>query len=115
MRDTPLATGLSIGLGAGVGATARALVLLAVSPDSPQMLALAVTFAINLVACFAMGRFQPGPFWGMGFLGGFSTFSAVTLACAHTTPIDAAVIITLSLTVSVLAWFAGDALRGRKV
>ncbi len=102
-----------MGLGAGAGATVRELVLYLAGPSSPEALILAVTFAINVSACFAMGLVQPGPFWGMGFLGGFSTFSAVALACAPMPPLLAWFIISLSVAVAVAAWLAGDACRRR--
>lgn len=111
MQLSPVREGLSVGIGAGVGALARYLILLALSPGSPEEIALALTFAVNLAACYAMGRWAPGPFWGMGFLGGFSTLSAVALASAHETPGSALVTITLSFTTAMVAWFAGDAVR----
>lgn len=100
-----------MGLGAGAGAAARALVLYVAGPSSPEALILAVTFAINMSACFAMGLLQPGPFWGVGFLGGFSTFSAIALACVPMPPLMAWFTISLSVAVAVAAWLAGDSLR----
>lgn len=108
---TGLGTGLSVGLGAGFGAVARFAVVLIAGLSSPEALVLAVTFAINCAACFAMGLIAPGPFWGMGFLGGFSTFSAVALACAHMHPLLAWFTISLSIGVAVVAWLLGDAIR----
>ncbi|OAA17230.1 hypothetical protein Caferm_04720 [Corynebacterium afermentans subsp. afermentans] len=90
------------------------MVLIWVSPTTPEALALTVTSAVNLVACFAMGLFQPGPFWGVGFLGGFSTLSAVSLTAVSDSPVWAGFIIALSLTTATLAWMAGDATRGHR-
>lgn len=114
MQFDDLTTGLSVALGAGLGAVARYLVLIWVSPTTPEALALTVTSAVNLVACFTMGLFQPGPFWGVGFLGGFSTLSAVSLTAVSDSPVWAGFIIVLSLTTATLAWMAGDATRGRR-
>lgn len=111
MQFDDLETGLTVALGAGLGAVARYLVLVWVSPASPEALVLAVTFAVNLLACFAMGLFRPGAFWGVGFLGGFSTLSAVALAATSNSPLWAVFIIVLSLTTATLAWMAGDATR----
>ena len=114
MQFNDLTTGLSVALGAGLGAVARDLVLIWVNPTTPEALALTVTSAVNLVACFAMGLFQPGPFWGVGFLGGFSTLSAISLTAVSDSPVWAGFIIVLSLTTATLAWMAGDATRGRR-
>lgn len=108
-----LQTGFTVALGAGLGALARFIVLIWVGPTTPEALSLATTFAVNLAACFAMGYFAPGAFWGVGFLGGFSTLSAVALASSHESVLWAAFIITLSLTTATLAWLAGDATRVR--
>jgi len=114
VRFDDLTTGLSVALGAGLGAVARYLVLIWVSPTTPEALALTVTSAVNLVACFSMGLFQLGPFWGVGFLGGFSTLSAVSLTAVSDSPVWAGFIIALSLTTAPLAWMAGDATRGHR-
>ncbi|WJY59542.1 CrcB family protein [Corynebacterium afermentans] len=111
MQFDDLKTGLTVAYGAGLGAVARYLVLIWVNPSTPEALALAVTFAVNLVACFVMGLFRPGAFWGVGFLGGFSTLSAVALAATTTSPLWAVFIIVLSLSTATIAWLAGDATR----
>lgn len=111
MQITSLKTGLIVALGAGCGALARFILLIWVNPATPEALALAVTFAVNLTACYAMGYFAPGPFWGVGFLGGFSTLSAVALASSHSSVLWAAFIITLGLVSATLAWMAEDASR----
>ena len=111
VQFTSIQTGLTVALGAGLGAVARYLVLVWVSPDTPEALALFVTFAVNLTACFAMGLFRPGPFWGVGFLGGFSTLSAIALTAIIRSPAWAGFIVVLSLCTATLAWLAGDAVR----
>ncbi|AKK11785.1 putative membrane protein [Corynebacterium uterequi] len=62
-------------MGAALGALARWLVGLALGG------ALATTLLINVVGCVAIGYVRPGPFWGTGVLGGFtsmSTFAVLT-------------------------------------
>ena len=54
--------------------------LLYAAPGSTAALALA--FAVNIAGCFAMGLYKPGPLWGAGFLGGFTTFSTFSLDAA---------------------------------
>lgn len=111
VQFTSIQTGLTVALGAGLGAVARYLVLVWVSPDTPEALALVVTF--NLTACFAMGLFRPCPFWGVGFLGGFSTLSAIALTAISRSPAWAGFIVVLSLCTATLAWLAGDTVRER--
>lgn len=38
---------------------------------------------INVVGCFFMGLTRPGPFWGMGFLGGLTSYSTYAVAVAQ--------------------------------
>ncbi|AKK03886.1 CrcB family protein [Corynebacterium epidermidicanis] len=65
MKDTLLA-----GSGAAVGALARyALGVLIPSP-------LTLLVAINAVGCFLIARWKPSPFWTIGVLGGFTSYSA---------------------------------------
>lgn len=111
MRSETFTTSISVGLGAGLGAVTRWLVVLAAPPGSVE--ALALTFAVNAAGCFAMGYAKPGLFWGTGFLGGLTTFSAIGLAAVQTSISGALAIMVLSFAVSLAAWFAGDAVRGR--
>lgn len=102
---------LLIGLGAGLGAVARHLILLAAAPASTA--ALALTFAVNIAGCFAMGLFKPGPLWGAGFLGGFTTFSAISLAAMQSQALTALIIVVLSFATSIVAYLLGHTLRER--
>lgn len=111
MRTDSLPVGLEVALGSGCGAVTRSLLLFWLNPATPEMLALTATFGVNLVACFAVGYFDPGPFWGLGCLGGFSTLSAIAVASAHTSPLWAVVIIALCLITATLAYLAGSAAR----
>lgn len=102
-----------MGLGAGLGALARFLIVAAVPALSTAGLAaeFALTLAINIVGSFAMGALKPGPFLGAGFLGGFTTFSALALASAQASALAALVFMVLSFVGCVCAWLAGDRLR----
>ena len=105
-------TALTVGLGAGLGAVARHLVLLAAAPGSTA--ALALTFAVNIAGCFAMGLYKPGPLWGAGFLGGFTTFSAISVAAMQSEAIIALVIVALSFATSIASYLLGHTLRERR-
>ena len=106
-------TALTVGLGAGLGAVVRHLVLLCgAAPGSTA--ALALTFAVNIAGCFAMGLFKPGPLWGAGFLGGFTTFSAISVAAMQSDAIVALVIVALSFATSIVAYLLGHTLRERR-
>ncbi len=102
-----------IGLGAGLGAVVRHLVVLyGAAPGTAA--ALALTFAVNIAGCFAMGLFKPGPLWGTGFLGGFTTFSAVSVAAAQSEAAAALIIMLLSFATSIAAYLLGDTLREQR-
>lgn len=56
---------LAVGLGAGLGALARFLLGSGIW----------ITLGINILGSFAITYFRPHPFWGAGFLSGFTTMS----------------------------------------
>ena len=112
MVGNSVRTALLVGLGAGMGAVARQLVLLTTAPGSAA--ALALTFAVNIAGCLAMGACKPGPVWGTGFLGGFTTFSAVSVAAAQSEATAALSIMLLSFATSIAAYLLGDTLRERR-
>ncbi|MFP3969139.1 fluoride efflux transporter CrcB [Actinomadura fulvescens] len=76
---------LAIAVGGGLGSCARYLVGVAVSAEAGRIPW--ATLLINVTGCLALGvlmvgvieRWPPSryvrPFWGIGFLGGFTTFS----------------------------------------
>ena len=76
--------------------------------------ALALTFAVNIAGCFAMGLYKPGPLWGTGFLGGLTTYSAISVAAMQSHALTALIIVVLSYATAVAAWLAGDAVRSRR-
>lgn len=76
--------------------------------------ALALTFAVNMLGCFAMGLYKPGPLWGAGFLGGFTTFSAISVAAMQSEAIIALVIVALSFATSIVSYLLGHTLRERR-
>lgn len=103
---------LKVGAGAALGAVARYAVTLAVPVSTPGE-AVALTLVINVIGCLAMGYLAPGPFLGKGVLGGFTTFSAMSLAAAQSSPTHALVIVAATFVLCVGAWLLGDALRER--
>lgn len=76
--------------------------------------ALALTFAVNIAGCFAMGLCKPGPLWGAGFLGGFTTFSAISVAAVQSDAIVALGILALSFATSIVSYLLGHTLRERR-
>ncbi|MHA2789747.1 CrcB family protein [Corynebacterium sp. S7] len=106
--------GLLVGVGAALGALTRYGLLFVVATLLPSPgNDVAVTLVINIVGCFAMGLFAPGLFWGTGFLGGFTTYSAFALAVAQSEFTDAVVLAAVTFIASVGAYLLADFLRGR--
>lgn len=68
---------MAVGLGAALGALLRWALTETIGPD------LWLTLAINAAGCAALGYFRPGPFWGAGVLGGFTTMSSYALLTAQ--------------------------------
>lgn len=61
-----------------------------------------------------MGYFRPGPLFGTGFLGGFTTFSALTVAAAQTTALTALTYVLSSVLLCIAGWWLGDSAKDRK-
>lgn len=110
--DDTFTTALAIASGAALGAVVRHVIVLGATLGSTSELAL--TFAVNIAGCFAMGLFKPGPLWGTGFLGGLTTYSAISVAAMKSHALTALIIVVLSYATAVAAWLAGDALRSRR-
>lgn len=102
-----------MGLGAGLGALARFVITSAVPAESVSA-QVVTTLIINIVGCFAMGAYKPGLMMGAGFLGGFTTFSAMAVAAVQSSAAGALVIVGLSFVGCVCAWLAGDRLVARR-
>lgn len=109
--SSPFQTGLLVGLGAGVGAVARTAVLALAIPGSSQEVMLIA--AVNVLGCLLMGLLSPGAFLGTGALGGFTTFSAVTLAAVRSSAAFAVAYVLGMFVLCVGAWWVGDRLRGQ--
>lgn len=116
MQGNTFREALLVGLGAALGALLRAaldglsyLLLFDVLPGS----AAAVTLGINAIGAFAMGYFKPGVFLGTGFLGGFTTFSAMAVAAVHGSASFALGLVMTSFIVCVGAWLLADAISPR--
>ncbi|ALC06664.1 hypothetical protein CDES_11500 [Corynebacterium deserti GIMN1.010] len=91
-----LLQGFSVGAGAALGVCARLALTLLLGDAAWPIL------AINVVGAFAMGWARPNAFWGTGFLGGFTTFSAMMLN-------DASFYLFTAIG-CISAWFLGDRL-----
>lgn len=102
---------LLVGAGAALGAAARYGLSFALGPSLID--ATLTTLAINILGCFLMGLFLPGPFWGTGFLGGFTTYSAFALAVAQSDALGALGLVALTLVTCVGAFLLGERLRER--
>lgn len=103
---------MKVGAGAALGALARHALVLAV-PASSFTETVALTLIVNVLGCLAMGLLAPGPFLGKGVLGGFTTFSAMSLAAVQSSPTVALAIIALNVALCVGAWLLGDVLHHR--
>ena len=84
------------------------------------------TLLVNLTGCLVLGLLlglvfarSPDspwlrPFLGTGVLGGFTTFSAVSVAAAQSEAAAALTIMLLSFATSIAAYLLGDTLRERR-
>ncbi|WP_290276799.1 fluoride efflux transporter family protein [Corynebacterium faecale] len=97
-----LSEGLAVGTGASLGACARLALMVWLGAGLWPIL------AINVAGSFFMGRFKPGPFWGTGFLGGFTTFSAFAVVLIDAPLPHAAFYLTATVMGCTAAWLAGD-------
>ncbi|WP_018296939.1 CrcB family protein [Corynebacterium lubricantis] len=102
--------GLLVGAGAALGALARYGLLFVFAPLGNDV---GITLIINIIGCFAMGLFAAGPFWGTGFLGGFTTFAAFALATAQSDFPQALALAASTFVASVGAYLLADFLRER--
>ena len=108
----------AISVGGVLGALAR-YGLSETWPHDPRDFAWS-TWTINVTGCFLIGvlmvliaRFRPGqrlvrPFWGVGVLGGYTTFSTATVDVLRAEPGTALVYLAATLVGAVLAVWLGS-------
>lgn len=95
-----LSEGVYVAAGAALGALARALISAFLPAPSLSLL------LINWLGCALMGYMKPGPFWGTGVLGGFTSFSSFILLIE---PTPSRVLWAVAMVVGcVAAWVWGD-------
>lgn len=70
---------------------------------------------INFIGAAAMGYFQPGPFWGKGVLGGFTSFSAFASLTVTMTAAGAIAHVAITVTGCITCYMLADALRTRTI
>lgn len=112
MVDAALKEGLAIGFGASFGALARFAFTPLMAPEPPAEII--IIFVINFIGCFLMGRFDPGPFFGRGMIGGFTTFSAVSFLAMQSSALIALLFMGGTMIIGLAAWELGNALRRRR-
>lgn len=110
--NTAFKESLAIGFGASFGALARFAFTPLIAPEPPSEIV--IIFVINAIGCFLMGFFDPGPFWGRGMIGGFTTFSAVSFLAMQSSAFIAFIYMVSTMLVALAAWELGDALRRRR-
>lgn len=110
--NTAFKEALAVGFGASFGALARFAFTPLIAPEPPSEIV--IIFIINAIGCFLMGRFDPGPFWGRGMIGGFTTFSAVSFLAMRSSAFIALIYMAGTMIVALAAWELGDALRRRR-
>ena len=66
---------------------------------------------LNIVGSALMGYTRPGPFWGTGFLGGFTSFAGFAFFTADSHWSIALVYVAATLVGCTAAYLTGDKLR----
>jgi fluoride exporter len=119
-EDPDLPVLAAISAGGVVGALARYGISTA-WPHDPPAFNWAI-WTVNVTGCLLIGvlmvlisRFWPEqrlirPFWGVGVLGGYTTFSTATVDVLHTAPATALLYLTATLIGAILAVWAGTVL-----
>jgi fluoride exporter len=107
----------AIAVGGGLGSMARHALAISL-PSAPPHLPWA-TFAANVSGCFALGllmvfvldvwppRLYVRPFLGIGVLGGYTTFSSVTVETIRLTPVTAVAYALGTLAACLVAVWCG--------
>lgn len=96
---------LLVGAGAACGALARYAAEAVLGAGMWPLL------AVNILGSFLMGALRPGPFWGTGVLGGFTSFSTFALLTLGSSPTAAAGYAALTVLGCVGGWLLGDGVR----
>ena len=96
---------LIVGCGAAFGALARYALTLALAGGMLPLL------LINILGSAAMGYWKPGPFWGTGFLGGFTSFATFAFFTTQVPAGMAAGYVAATIIGCVGAYLVGDKLR----
>lgn len=97
-----------VGAGTAVGAVARYSLTLAFDGG------LWILLFINILGSFIIGWAKPGPFWGTGVLGGFTSFAAFALLTSQQTAAMAGVYVLATVVGCVGAYLLGDMAARRK-
>ena len=96
---------LVVGCGAALGALARFAGSWALAGGMLPLL------LINVLGSAAMGYWKPGPFWGTGFLGGFTSFATFAFLTGEASAAAAAGYVAATVIGCVGAYLLGDKLR----
>jgi len=120
LQPSPVPVLATISAGGVLGALARYGIGEA-WPHDPRNFAWA-TWTINVTGCLLIGvlmvliaRIWPGqrlirPFWGVGVLGGYTTFSTAAVDVLRAAPVTAMLYLAATLVGALLAVWAGTAL-----
>lgn len=98
---------MRIGAGAGLGALAR----FGLSSLFAFSGGLIVLLVINILGSAVMGFARPGPFWGKGVLGGFTSFATFAFVTGQLGPLAAAGYVLATAVGCIGAYLLGGALR----
>ncbi|AMO92184.1 crcB-like family protein [Corynebacterium simulans] len=63
---------------------------------------------INVLGSALMGYFKPGPFWGTGVLGGFTSFATFAFLTSSVTAAQAGCYVLATVVGCVMAYLLGD-------
>lgn len=96
---------LVVGAGAALGAAARYLLSAALGGGMLPLL------VINILGSALMGYFRPGPFWGTGVLGGFTSFATFAFLTSEAHWAVALAYALATIIGCVGGYLAGDKLR----
>lgn len=101
---------VTVAAGTALGASARFAV------EHVLGVGMAPLLVINVLGSLLLGALRPGPFWGTGFLGGFTSFSTFAALTAGSSPALAAGYAAATVLGCVGAWLLGARWgRGRRV